>query len=170
MNRLFILSLTVATALAATIGWEVRTLWEPDSGVVSPRSGLTRADAHLPKQKPANSANAWLASALARPLLRSIRRPDNTLGEARSKSNEAPCLAGVITGPFGNRAILTVPGTPKSFVAKERAFVGTFVVDSIQPGRVIVESDGGSHTYRPVYAEQNQPPGPAKKRLIPDGG
>lgn len=170
MSRLFILSLTVATALAATICWEVRTLWEPDAGVGPPRSGLARADATLPKQKPADSADAWLASALERPLLRSTRRPDKTLGEAQSKSNEAPRLAGVITGPFGNRAIFAVPGNPKSFVAKEGSLVGTFVVGSIQPGRVIVESDGGSHTYRPVYAEQNQPPDPAKKRLIPGGG
>lgn len=170
MNRLFILSLTVATALASTIFWEVRTLWEPDAGVLPSRSGLAKAEATPPQQTPAGSADAWLVSALERPLLRSNRRPDKAFGESQRRNNEAPRLAGVITGPFGNRAIFTVPGSPKSFVAKEGSHVGTFVVGSIQPGRVIVESDGGSHTYRPMYAEQRQPPDPAKKRVIPSGG
>ena len=165
MSRLLIPSLIVGAALVATICWEARTIWEPDAGAIPKRSTPSALASALPKQTPVDPVEAWVTTSLERPLLCESRRPDKALAEAQRKGNEAPRLAGVMTGPFGNRAIFIVPGIPRPVVAREGTPVGNFVVRSIEPGRVVVESNVGLRTYKPLFAEKNPPPGPVGKRI-----
>jgi hypothetical protein len=165
MSRLLIPSLIAGAALAATIYWEAQTIWEPDAGAMPRRPVSATLASAPPKQTPADPVEAWVTTSLERPLLRDSRRPDKAAAEAQRKGNEAPRLAGVVTGPFGNRAIFVMPGSPKPVVATEGAQVGNFVIRSIEPGRVVVESDAGLRTYRPLFAEKDPPPSPTAKRI-----
>jgi hypothetical protein len=69
-------------------------------------------------------------------------------------------LTGVITGPFGNRAICMSAENARSLVAKEATRVSDFVLRSIEPGRVVVESDGMVRTLKLSFSEVAKSPGP----------
>lgn len=165
MSRLWVPSLIVGAALATVICWETGSIGEPDPGALPRRSTQSTPTPALPKQTADDPVDAWVTTSLERPLLRESRRPDRTLAEAQRKSSEAPRLAGVITGSFGDRAIFVMPGLPKPIVARAGAQVGNFVIQSIEPGRVVVESDGSLRTYKPLFSEKNPTPGPMGKRI-----
>jgi hypothetical protein len=95
----------------------------------------------------------WAETALARPLFRENRRPEDASNGRFQQRDETARLAGILTGPFGNRAIFMEPADnakPMTLVEGER--VGSLLVRSIQPGRVIVEIDGTVRTLTPAFA------------------
>ena len=91
---------------------------------------------------------SWIGAALERPLFREDRRPAKPVLGALQV--DAPArLIGVITGPFGKRAIFLPAGNSKPIVVSEGARVSDFQVRSINPGEAIVETEGGVRTLRP---------------------
>jgi hypothetical protein len=67
-------------------------------------------------------------------------------------------LTGVITGPSGNRAIFMSGKNPQPIVAKEGTHVNDFVVRSIRPDEVVVDTDGNLRTLKPAFAEEAKTP------------
>jgi hypothetical protein len=66
-------------------------------------------------------------------------------------------LTGVITGPFGNRAIFRSGESAKPIVAEEKAQLNGFMVRSIEPGKaIIVETDGTVRAMKPSFGPSEQ--------------
>jgi hypothetical protein len=159
MSRLLLPSLIVAATLVAIITWETRSAWQSDTDANPQGLNPSGLASTMSKPSPADPVDAWVTTSLERPLLRESRRPDKTAVQAQRKGDESPRLAAVITGLFGNRAIFMVPGNAKPVVAKEGSQVSNFVVRSIEPGRVVVESAAGLTTYKPLFAGKTPPAG-----------
>ena len=129
MSRLLPATLAVAALLAGAIVWELQDVAGPD----------------------------WVATALERPLFRQDRRPPKGADEVARGGNEPLRLTGVITGPFGNRAIFRSGDSAKPIVAEEKAQLNGFMVRSIEPGKaVIVETDGTVRTLKPSFGAGEQ--------------
>jgi hypothetical protein len=158
MSRLLPAALIVAPLLIATIVWEAREL--PLSNAGSTAVGATapqaRRDATAPES--GDDVQGWVATALERPLFREDRRPVRTAGEPARAANGTLRLTGVITGPFGNRAIFQTPDSAKPVVAEEKANLNGFVVRSIVPGKVVVVEPGGTvRNLTPSFGASEQP-------------
>jgi hypothetical protein len=142
-----------AVVLAGTIYWEVQESARPDIATVtsgrSPLIGTVRA---APGLASLDVVQGWVSTALGRPLFREDRRPAKTANDVAQKGDAPARLTGVITGPFGNRAIFMSGENQPPIVAKEGARVSDFVVRSIQPDQVIVETDGNVRTLKPSFA------------------
>jgi len=159
MSRVMAGALIAAVALAGTIYWEVRGSPDPDiATVASGRSPLVGTVRAAPGLAAVDVVQGWATTVLGRPLFRADRRPSKTANETVAKADEAPRLTGVITGPFGNRAMFTSGGNPQPVVVKEGAHVGDFVVRSIRPDEVIVDVDGSLRTLKPAFAETAKSP------------
>ncbi|MEA2789691.1 MAG: hypothetical protein QOG73_2097 [Acetobacteraceae bacterium] len=156
MTRLVIPSLAVAAMLVATIGWEARSVLSPGSSERPGHLTPSTVASITPVYAPADPVEAWVTASLARPLLRETRRPDEAADDTQGKGDDSLRLAAVMTGPFGNRAIFMLPGTTKPALARVGEHMSGFIVQSIDPGRVVVESNGDTHTYRPMYAGSNR--------------
>ena len=93
---------------------------------------------------------AWVTTALERPLFRENRRPAKlSVGAVQTAGTVR--LAGVMTGSFGRRAIFISTANNKPVVVGEGARVGDFTVRTIGPGMAIIETDGGVRTLRPSF-------------------
>jgi hypothetical protein len=159
MSRALAGALVAAVALAGAIYWEVQDSVRPDVATVtsgrSPMIGTVRASPGLAS---IGDVQGWVATALRRPLFREDRRPSKTSIDAAVKGEAPTRLTGVITGPFGNRAIFMTGENSQPIVAREGAHVSDFVIRSIQPDRVIVESDGALRTLKPSFAGDAKSP------------
>ena len=90
-------------------------------------------------------------------MFRTDRRPPKGADEVARGGNEPLRLTGVITGPFGNRAIFRSGESAKPIVAEEKAQLNGFTVRSIEPGKaVIVETDGTVRTLKPSFGAGEQ--------------
>jgi hypothetical protein len=159
MNRIMIGAVIAALVLIGTIYLELHSSAEPDIATVtsgrSPLAGTVRA---APSLASMNVVQGWATTVLGRPLFRSDRRPPQTAGEAVTKADDVLRLTGVITGPFGNRAIFMSGKNPQPIVAKEGTRLSDFVVRSIRPDEVVVDTDGNLRTLKPAFAEGAKPP------------
>jgi hypothetical protein len=160
MSRVMVGVLVAAVALTGTIFWEAQDPATPDLGAAPGRTALTKAVRAAPGPDTNNIMQGWVSTALARPLFREDRRPAKTADGVVLKGDAPTRLTGVITGPFGNRAIFMAAENAKPLVAKEGTRVSDFVVRSIEPGRVVVESDGMVRTLRLSFSEVAKSPGP----------
>lgn len=153
MSRVLIGASLVAASLSAVLFWEVQNPWRPDPGALRhpPLPGLV-VDGPAPDTT--DAAEGWTATALARPLFRDDRRPPRASVEPVAAQDVPARLAGVMTGPFGNRAIFMAAGAAKPVVAEAGGRVGRFVIRSIEPGRVVVDIDGGVRTLLPAFATE----------------
>lgn len=151
MSRLLIGTSLVAASLSAVLFWEIQHPWRPDPGTPRrpPVPGLVIDG---PASDTADAAEGWTATALARPLFRDDRRPPRASVEPVTAQDIPARLAGVVTGPFGARAIFMSAGATKPVVAEAGGRVGRFVIRSIEPGRVVVDIDGGVRTLLPAFA------------------
>jgi hypothetical protein len=163
MSRLLVPSLA-AVALVATIGYEIQNASSYSADETPGHPTQVSLITVLPTRAPNDPVEAWVATSLERPLMRESRRPDRAAGDAERKSNDVLRLAGVVTGPFGDRAIFVLPGVAKPVVANVGGQLGDFVVRSIEPGRVVVEANGVARAYRPMYSGSNRKPMDALKR------
>jgi hypothetical protein len=100
---------------------------------------------------PEEPAVAWVATALERPLFRENRRPAKSI-DVGSPTGGPARLTGIMTGPFGKRAIFASPNEAKPIVVGEGGRVADFVVRSIGPGQALIEADGSMRTLRPAFA------------------
>lgn len=153
MSRILASALVVAAALGGTIYWEVQDAAVPDLAAPAVRAPST-GTAHAVLGAETNEVmQGWVSTALARPLFREDRRQIKTAGDPGPKGEGPIRLAGVVTGPSGNRAIFMSGDNAKPIVAKEGAHVGDFVVRSIEPGHVVVDSDGMVRTMNLSFSE-----------------
>ena len=159
MSRLLPASLAAAAVLIATIVWEVT-----DSPTVNPeapsgRPSAARAGGASPAAETSELVQAWMETALERPLFREDRRPVKTADEPARGGNETLRLTGIITGPFGSRAIFQSGDSARPIVADVKTRLNGFVVRSIEPGKVVVVDAGGDvRTLKPAFAEGDQTP------------
>jgi hypothetical protein len=163
MSRLLVPSLAAA-ALVATIGYEIKSASSYSAAETPGRPALVSPTAVVPARAPADPVEIWVATSLERPLMRESRRPDRAAGDGERKNDDVLRLAGVVTGPFGDRAIFVLPGVAKPVVANVGGQLGDLVVRSIEPGRVVVEANGVTRAYRPMYSGSNRKPVAALKR------
>ena len=105
MSRLLPVALAVAALLLGTIVWELQDAAGPDPGLPSGRSSAAPVARAAPGAETGDVLQGWVATALERPLFRQDRRPPKGADEVARGGNEPLRLTGVITGPFGNRAI-----------------------------------------------------------------
>jgi hypothetical protein len=154
MSRVLVGALAAAVVLGGTIYWEMQDAAQPDiAATTSGRSPLMGTVRAAPGLATIDVVQGWETTALGRPLFREDRRPPKNAKAVVANGGAPPRLTGVITGPFGNRAIFTSGESPNPIVATEGARVGDFVVRSIQPDQVIVESEGALRTMKPSFAE-----------------
>jgi hypothetical protein len=159
MSRVLAGALVAAVVLAGTIYWELQGSAVPDiAAATSGRSPLMGAVRAAPGLASIDVVRGWVVTALGRPLFREDRRPPKTANDVGLKGDAPTRLTGVITAPTGNRAIFMSAESPLPIVAKEGAHVGDFVVRSIQPDQVVVESGGNVRTLKPSFAEDAKSP------------
>jgi hypothetical protein len=162
MSRILAGALVVATAMAGTIYWEMQGPAGPDLSAATPgRSPLMSTVRAAPGPDTNSIMQGWVSTALERPVFREDRRPTKTSEDVAATGAGPTRLTGVITGPFGNRAIfMTAAENAKPLVVKEGARVGDFVVRTIEPGHVVVESDGMVRTMKLTFTEAAKTPRP----------
>ena len=154
MSRILPVAVIVAAALVAVIAWEVQAPVGPGETPVRPAvPGKVRTE---PAVDLAAAADGWVATALERPLFKANRRADKITTDMAVKGEGSMRLAGVITGPFGNKAIFMTTGDAKPLVASVGMQVGDFVIRSIEPGQVVVEAAGNVRTMTPAFAQGGQ--------------
>jgi hypothetical protein len=161
MSRILAGAMITAAALAGTIYWETQDSAAPDLAAAATRSPLVSTARAAPVADTGDAMQGWVSTALARPLFREDRRPARTADGAVAKGDAATRLAGVITGESGNRAIfMSAAENAKPLVVKEGAHVSDFIVRSIEPGQVVVESDGMVRTLKLTFTEGGKTPKP----------
>jgi hypothetical protein len=92
---------------------------------------------------------AWVEIAAARPLLRPDRRAPAQESAAIATATR---LMGIMTGPFGNRAIFALTGGGRPAVVEEGTLVGNYLVEQIGADSVVVLGPQGRETLRPRFA------------------
>jgi hypothetical protein len=153
MSRILACALVTAAALAGTIYWEAQDPAAPDATATPGRSAAIGIAHAAPAPDTNDVMQGWVATALARPLFREDRRPIRSAADDGQKGDGPARLTGVITGPFGNRAIFMSGANAKPVVVSEGAHVSDFVVRAIEPGQVVVEADGMVRTMKLSFAE-----------------
>jgi hypothetical protein len=112
----------------------------------------------------------WIATALARPLFSPTRRPPAQTTARVSGPVGLPRLTGVMTGPFGQRAIFAGPDGGKPLVVETGDNVGDYRVQGIENGLVTLNGPDGTRRLRPSFTAAvtdaegpaaNLPPGTA---------
>jgi hypothetical protein len=155
MSRLLPAALAVAALLLGTIVWELQDAAGP--GLPSGRSSAAPVARAASGADTSDVLQGWMATALGRPLFRQDRRPPKGADEVARGGNEPLRLTGVITGPFGNRAIFRSGENAKPIVAEEKAQLNGFMVRLIEPGKaVVVETDGNVRTLKPSFGTHEQ--------------
>jgi hypothetical protein len=159
MRPILPVTLVLAAALVAVIGWELQGASEPAPGPTSARSSTQSGVRDLQGTDRKDIVQGWVATTLERPLFRENRRPPLTAGDPARALDEPLRLTGVITGAFGNRAIFLSPESAKPIVAQEGARVDGFVVRTIQPGFAVLEGSAGNvRTLKPSFAPSERVP------------
>ena len=159
MSRVLPLALAVTAALGGIVHLELQGASGPDAGAVPSRPAVpAAADAPAPGLQ--DAAQDWVTTALGRPLFSADRRPAQEAA-AVTAAKAAPDfrLTGVMTGPFGRRAIFMVAGNAKPVVVEAGGRVGGAVVREIRQGQAVVESDGAVRTLTPSFTAAAPRPG-----------
>jgi hypothetical protein len=150
MTRILILAAATVT-LTAAVALEAAFVLTAPSDAMPSRRAAVEITGHVMPSAPDEPAAAWMATALERPLFRENRRPAKSIDIGNPADGPAR-LTGVMTGPFGKRAIFTSPNEARPIVVIEGGRVADFVVRSIGPGQAIIEADGSMRTLRPAFA------------------
>jgi hypothetical protein len=164
MNGVLLGSLIAAASLGTAIYWEVRNVVTADVAKAAVHIAIPNVVHDTTAVGPTGAVEGWVATTLARPLFRENRRPESEQAGVASNRDEPARLAGVITGPFGNRAIFMVTaGDPKPITVREGAHIGNLVIRSIEPGQVVVEVGGSVRAMVPAFTAAAPSAAPAKK-------
>ena len=159
MRPILPVALVLATALVATIVWEMQDPSGTDAGSTLARAPTQGTVRPLQGGDKKDIVQGWMTTTLERPLFRDNRRPAKVTGDPARTTDEPLRLTGVITGPFGNRAIFLSAESPKPIVVQEGALVDGFVVRTIQPGFAVLEGSAGNvQTLKPSFAPGERTP------------
>ena len=151
-------TLVLASALLATIGWEVQDATPSGQAPILARTSAVGSPRTLGDADRKQVTQEWVSTTLARPLFREGRRPAATSGDPARTVDEPLRLTGVMTGPFGNRAIFLSAESPKPIVAREGTVVDGFVVRTIEPGLAVLEGSAGNvRTLKPSFGAGERP-------------
>ena len=137
----------LATVLAAAIVMELGDAPAPagnGTGIVPIRQ-KPKAGPRAAAQDPSDRTNAWLTTALARPLFSLDRRPTDADPSAATTLGSLPRLTGVVIGPFGQSAIFAATGGGRPTVVPVGKTLGEYTVEKIGPGIVTVSGPEGVH-------------------------
>jgi hypothetical protein len=159
MSRAALLACAAAAVAIATIGWEVQDGGVPEPVPVAHLPAPARAVREARGGSQAQEVvSGWVATTLERPLFRENRRPLALAADPARAGDEPLRLTGVITGPFGDRAIFLSSDSPKPIIAEKGARVSGFVVRAIEPGLAVLEGAAGSvRTLKPSFAPGDRP-------------
>jgi hypothetical protein len=157
MSRMLSGSLLVAAVSVATIGWEVRSFVNQDLGGIPEVAPMPVVPLTASAIDSVVDLNVLLLVALERPLFSENRRPAKTDGDLALRNGSAMRLAGVLTGPFGNRAIFIPVDQGKPVVVREGAHISDVFVRLIEPGRVVVELRDNVRTLTPSFDAIDSP-------------
>lgn len=170
----------LASALAAVIAVELDTVGQPvvDATGIVPIRHLPKAQPRVASEDPEDHTDAWVATALARPLFSRNRKPTPAdLKVAGGPTLAAlPRLTGVVVGPFGRTAIFAGADGGKPVTVTEGNAIGAFTIQTIEPGGVTVSGPQGvqqvslaadANTRRDLAADIPQPPPPGQPPRIP---
>jgi hypothetical protein len=142
----FLCLVLLACGLAAIVSaeWQVAGRG-PEADPFAPVRHVAKAQPRVASEDPEDHTDAWLATALARPLFSRTRKP--TPPEAKPGSAPAlsalPRLTGVIVGPFGRTAIFAGADGAKPVAVAEGKELGPYTVEAIEPGGVRVSGPQG---------------------------
>lgn len=141
---------------------------EDETGIV-PIRHVPKAQPRVASEDPEDHTDAWLETALARPLFSRDRKP--TPVEAKSGGgttiSSLPRLTGVVIGPFGRTAIFAGVDNGKPTAVAQGNTIGPYTVVAVEPGHVTVSGPGGEQevslsgdaaTRQALAAEIPQPP------------
>ena len=140
----------------------------PDEATLSERRGRPDVAPVVPRQ-PSTRLDELLATAIARPLFSSTRRPP------QSAANDGPTgadlgdtrLTGIVTEPGHHVAIFAVNGA-KPLTLTEGEAVSGWRIDSITPREVSLSGPGGTKTLEPKV-DPNLVPPPALAPVVNPG-
>lgn len=144
-------ALAVAAISGAAIVWQVQ---QPDErqAPLTARPPVPSVQQDATADEPADVLQGWVNTALERPLFREDRRPVRAPNENVRAASGQLRLTGVLTGPFGNRAIFLSPDNSKPMVVQEKGQLNGLTVRSIEPGKVVViKPDGNAQTLTPSF-------------------
>lgn len=150
----FLALAAIAATLTGVVAWEAALLATASPVVLPGRSATIDPVSRAGGSTPDEPAAAWVATALERPLFRENRRPAKS-ADAEIHADGVARLIGVMTGPFGKRAIFLSPGQSKPIIVSEGGQVTGFVVRSIGPGQATVETEGIIRILRPSFADNS---------------
>jgi hypothetical protein len=125
----------------------------------APKSGQPKADppAALAALQ-AEQLQAWLQTALARPLFEPGRRPVHGVSAPKiTTAPRLPRLAGVLITP-DHRQVIFAGGDGKPIIVGEGANVEGFVVQTISAGQVTVVGPNGVQVLHPSFDPDRRPP------------
>jgi hypothetical protein len=139
----------LASLLAAAISLEfdIGAPAEDATGIVPVRH-LPKAQPRVASEDPEDHTDAWVATALARPLFSRDRKPTpvETKAGTGSALTSLPRLTGVVVGPFGRTAIFAGAENAKPIAVSLGKTLGPYTVEAIEPGRVTVNGPEGERT------------------------
>jgi len=142
---LALLASTFATAISLEL--DIGRPAEDETGIVPVRH-VPKAQPRVASEDPEDHTDAWVATALARPLFSRDRKPTPVEAKAGGGASltSLPRLTGVVIGPFGRTAIFAGGDNAKPIAVREGKTLGPYTVQAIMPGMVTVEGPEGERT------------------------
>lgn len=160
MNRIALPSLLVLAALlAAALAAEI-ALDQSGGTIAVPSRLLPSPVAVGPSAKGGSDQSpAWVATALARPLFNTDRRPAVAKPASAALAAAAlPRLAGIMVTPSGRQAIFAASAGGKPLTVVEGAKVGIYTITRIEDGAVTVTGPDGARQIRLSFATGSEAP------------
>lgn len=147
LPALLVIAALLAAALAAEIALDQSggTLAVPSRPAAAPVAvGLSTKDG-------SDQSPAWVATALARPLFNTDRRPA-AAKTASAAPTALPRLAGIVMTPTGRQAIFAASAGGKPLTVVEGAKMGLYTITRIEDGAVSVIGPDGASQIRLSFA------------------
>lgn len=138
----------VAAVLATVISMEL-DIGEPvaDKTGIVPVRHVPKMQPHVASEDPEDHTDAWVATALARPLFSRDRKPTPVAAKSGGPAFASlPRLSGVVIGPSGKTAIFAGGENSKPIAVDEGKTLGPYTVQAITPNAVTVTGPEGERS------------------------
>ncbi len=135
----------LASLLAAALSLEL-DIGQPveDATGIVPIRHVPKAQPRVASEDPEDHTDAWVATAVARPLFSRDRKPTPVAAKSGGPLlSSLPRLTGVVIGPFGRTAIFAEGDNHKPITVGEGKTLGPYTVLAIAPGQVKVSGPEG---------------------------
>ena len=158
----FLLLGAAAAALAGVITWE---LGGASDTLLPARPAIPKASSATVAAAPDQPAGL-VAAVLARPLFSPDRRLPAPGVVAKAEPDATlPRLTGVLVTSAGRRAMFA--GAPRPTIVQEGGRLGSFTVQFIKPGEVVLLGPDGTHALRPSFDPARPAPSSAPAAVFP---